>query len=51
MAAPVVNEIEEIFEKMSYGPAPETDNVAQVRYSTGYVMCKPCEQSSVFYHD
>ena len=30
MAAPVLNDIEEIFEKMSYGPAPEADNVVQV---------------------
>lgn len=27
--------IAELFESMSYGPAPEADNVAQVRQTTG----------------
>ncbi len=34
MAAQTVNEIEEIFDKMSYGPAPEADNVVQVNLNT-----------------
>ena len=32
MAAPVVNDIEQIFEEMSYGPVPEADNVVKVRF-------------------
>ena len=33
------NSISEIFENLSYGPAPEADNVVQVSNIKIYVLC------------